>query len=89
MLTAQQFSNLMHDFNDHDLMAQSWHIVGNHERAREHAVIARLARRRIRAHVRERRRRLRAVLARSERNILGRMVVEQILREEMNPLAEV
>jgi predicted GNAT family N-acyltransferase len=85
MLTHQQFADLVHDFNDHDMMAQSWHLLGNSERSRQHAAISRHAQRRIRAHVRERRRRLRAVLARSEHNIIGRMVVERILREEMDP----
>jgi hypothetical protein len=85
MLTPQQLGEVVEAASHHSEMAQTWYLIGATDHARDHAYIARIARRRIRAHVRERRRRLRAVIAHSEQNIIGRMVVEQILREEMDP----
>jgi alkylation response protein AidB-like acyl-CoA dehydrogenase len=83
MLTPQQLGAVIEAASHHSEMAQTWFRIGAKDHARQHAAIARQARRRIRAHVRERRRRLRAVLARSEHNIIGHMMVEQLLRKWM------
>lgn len=83
MLSSEQLSEVAVAACYHSEMAALWYTLGVEHHARDHAYIARHARRRIRAHVRQRRQHLRAVLARSEHNIIGRMVVEQILRGEM------
>jgi hypothetical protein len=85
MMTPPQLADVVSDCYTCRALARGYFIAGDDELARKHAAISRHAQRRIRAHVRERRRRLRAVLARSEHNIIGRMVVERILREEMDP----
>ena len=86
-LTSAQLCEVVKDAYECKACAQGWYLLGNTERAKSSAATARHARRRLRAHVRERRRRLRAALDAAGRNIIGRMLADQLLKNEVRSMA--
>lgn len=82
-LTRWQFSDAIRAAWHFSVQAQTAHRAGDIGRARDYATIARHERKRIRAHVRERRRRLQAALCTYERNLIAPMLVRHLLAREI------